>query len=164
VAWYAVRLIVEEEYWYYPVLRYENLKGKDICEKVEPWTMEGSHEGIYLGNGRVAHVSAEEHVKWNTKSKAYPRIDTLKKFLGEPGTELRIVDHCFRQRDPESIVEIAQLIVKNYAELQAYDMLPCRDGYPRIYSLISNNCQHFTNSCVIGHELMTELKSFFQRN
>uniref|UniRef100_A0AC34PZB2 LRAT domain-containing protein n=1 Tax=Panagrolaimus sp. JU765 TaxID=591449 RepID=A0AC34PZB2_9BILA len=219
VLWYAVRLIVDEEYWYYPVVYYQNLENKDICEKKEFLTFEGvenyiektlenikndyfgkkmrfrvrkvpkwfwsdpdkflkkgaqlqrylslgaklvkigSHEGVYLGNGKVAHVSAEDHIKLKRKNTARPRIDTLVKFLGDPRTELRIVDHVFRQRDPKDIVEFAELYVNSYKN---NSMSLCRNGNARIYNLISNNCQHFANYCVTGRESMTELRNMFQ--
>uniref|UniRef100_A0AC34R3T5 LRAT domain-containing protein n=1 Tax=Panagrolaimus sp. JU765 TaxID=591449 RepID=A0AC34R3T5_9BILA len=199
--WYAVRLFVEEEYWNYEVLDYQNVNANCLYERRGFWTFKeakkymeetlenikknnfekklrfrvrkvpelttvagvGSHEGIYLGNGKVAHVSAEDHITLNTKSRAYPRIDTLEKFLGDPGAELRIVDHCFRQRDPESIVGIAQLIVDNYEELQNYDMLPYQDGWLRVYNLLANNCQHFATFCAVGHESMTEAEELIKK-
>uniref|UniRef100_A0AC34R1H9 LRAT domain-containing protein n=1 Tax=Panagrolaimus sp. JU765 TaxID=591449 RepID=A0AC34R1H9_9BILA len=122
----------------------------------------GSHEGVYLGNGDVAHVSAEDHITLNTKDTAYPRIDTLEKFLGDPRTELRIVDHCFRQRNPESIVERAQLFVDAYNSRND-GMSSCPNGNLSIYDLISNNCQHFANYCVTGHESMTEFRNMLSK-
>uniref|UniRef100_A0AC34R360 Uncharacterized protein n=1 Tax=Panagrolaimus sp. JU765 TaxID=591449 RepID=A0AC34R360_9BILA len=51
----------------------------------------GTLEGIYMGNGQVAYTSIDDRFSLDGEPRAYPRIDTLENFLGDPNNELRIV-------------------------------------------------------------------------
>uniref|UniRef100_A0AC34QTQ0 LRAT domain-containing protein n=1 Tax=Panagrolaimus sp. JU765 TaxID=591449 RepID=A0AC34QTQ0_9BILA len=210
VALYAVRWIVDEEYWNFRAIHHENVDSdyvyenrwfitlkkaktyisnrlkdvsednfggqlryrlrmapQDILQNPDKYLRRGthlqrylkgdlfrsigfgSHEGIYLGNGKVAHMSTEKHATLSTISKARPRIDTVEKFLDDPNDELRIVDHCFRERDPMTIVGNARSLVGDFYYIESY---------PPVYNIFRNNCQHFATFCVNGRAMITELK------
>uniref|UniRef100_A0AC34RG62 Uncharacterized protein n=1 Tax=Panagrolaimus sp. JU765 TaxID=591449 RepID=A0AC34RG62_9BILA len=76
-----------------------------------------------------------------------PKINSLETFLHNSDQEVRIVDHCFRQRDPESIAEIARLLVKDY-NLLARDFL--FDGKLKTCNFLPVNPQNFASFCVKG--------------
>ena len=57
---------------------------------------EGNHEGIYLGDGLVAHINTEDKTagligRFWRKQEAHGTIDTLEDFLTDPNDDLRVV-------------------------------------------------------------------------
>uniref|UniRef100_A0AC34RTJ8 Uncharacterized protein n=1 Tax=Panagrolaimus sp. JU765 TaxID=591449 RepID=A0AC34RTJ8_9BILA len=72
-----------------------------------------TQEGIYLGKGKVAFVSADNGADVVEKLESHPKIDTLGNFLGDSAQELKVVDHCFRQFDPKKVVQIIKTLLED---------------------------------------------------
>uniref|UniRef100_A0A7E4VKT1 LRAT domain-containing protein n=1 Tax=Panagrellus redivivus TaxID=6233 RepID=A0A7E4VKT1_PANRE len=112
------------------------------------------HDGIYLGNGRVAHISAP-HTSTNFKRDAGARIDTLEKFA--KGNPIAIVEQYIRHRH--------RLDIANDAERDAKSGL-----WQGEYDVAMRNCQHFAYKCAINVNKMccfdrtnAELLGFFKK-
>uniref|UniRef100_A0A914YT01 LRAT domain-containing protein n=1 Tax=Panagrolaimus superbus TaxID=310955 RepID=A0A914YT01_9BILA len=116
-----------------------------------------SHDGIYLGNGKVAHISGGSSnsasnsssssctcmININDAQEACARIVTLKEFVLSDKQEVRIVVHCFRRKSRTEICEKARELVAE------------RYGYGN-YNILSKNCQHFATLCALGEECLTD--------
>uniref|UniRef100_A0AC34G9X9 LRAT domain-containing protein n=1 Tax=Panagrolaimus sp. ES5 TaxID=591445 RepID=A0AC34G9X9_9BILA len=113
-----------------------------------------SHDGIYLGNAKVAHIGAPSSISGGCSSSSFKtskedkkeacaRIVQFKEFVLSDDEEVRIVVHCFRRKSRFEICEKAkQLVAERY-------------GYGQ-YDLFNKNCQHFVTLCVLGEERRTD--------
>uniref|UniRef100_A0A914ZG81 LRAT domain-containing protein n=1 Tax=Panagrolaimus superbus TaxID=310955 RepID=A0A914ZG81_9BILA len=107
-----------------------------------------NHEGVYIGDGLVAHINTETATAMaktvlSDKREAYARIDTFQKFVSSEDQEVRIIVHCLRRRSRDDIC----LTARRLAE-ERY-----RSGE---YNLLQQNCQHFASYCVLGVEWMSD--------
>ncbi|KAE9549579.1 hypothetical protein FO519_007200 [Halicephalobus sp. NKZ332] len=106
----------------------------------------GNHEGIYLGDGLVAHISIDDRktgmlTRIMRTGQVCGRVDTLEDFMENPNAELRIVAHSYRRRYRDDIVAIARLLANDEYLMGKYNLL-------------TQNCQHFASLCVRGKEIM----------
>uniref|UniRef100_A0A7E4V425 LRAT domain-containing protein n=1 Tax=Panagrellus redivivus TaxID=6233 RepID=A0A7E4V425_PANRE len=127
-------------------------RGDHLQRNMKNVPFRASHEGIYLGNSKVAHVSPNAELGLSEKkTSALPRIDHIDNFIGD-GQELRIVVHAIERRTPSEICQIAnKLVNKHYNK---YD-----------YNLLKNNCQHFAWLCACKtDERMTDYPYIFNPN
>uniref|UniRef100_A0A7E4V431 LRAT domain-containing protein n=1 Tax=Panagrellus redivivus TaxID=6233 RepID=A0A7E4V431_PANRE len=109
-----------------------------------------SHEGIYLGNGEVAHVNPENDTADGVvlllgggKNEALARIDRIERFVRYPEQPVRVVVHCIERHTPEETCEIARRLVD------------ARHG-EKAYHILRQNCQHFASRCAIDDEIMSD--------
>ncbi|KAE9549200.1 hypothetical protein FO519_007595 [Halicephalobus sp. NKZ332] len=107
-----------------------------------------SHEGIYLGDGKVAHINTDNTTAngitvLSEKRKAYAKTDKIEEFVNFPNQEVRIIVHCLRRRSREDICETAKRLVE-----ERY-----REGE---YHFLQQNCQHFASYCALGKEWMSD--------
>jgi len=94
------------------------------------------HDGMYLGNGYVIHLTAPPGVG---KAGACVRIDTLAVFAADRPVTVR---PYAGNHDPDAIIARA--------------MSKLGDGG---YHLIFNNCQHFARWCATGHHVSEQVDS-----
>uniref|UniRef100_A0AC34G4V1 LRAT domain-containing protein n=1 Tax=Panagrolaimus sp. ES5 TaxID=591445 RepID=A0AC34G4V1_9BILA len=166
--WYGVRLIIDEEYRHLEPQRERGVHriGHGIVIKEDFLTREAAseyvsqslqnHDGIYLGNCKVAHIGAPSSISGGCsnsssnfktskedKKEACARIVQFNEFVLSADQEVRIVVHSFRRKSRFEICEIAkQLVAERY-------------GYGQ-YDLFNKNCQHFVTLCVLGEERRTD--------
>ena len=74
--------------------------GDHIQRKLDSSIPFANHEGIYLGNGKVAHINTENVTTdgitvFSEKNDAYARIDKIDKFVSYHDQEIRIVVSVF---------------------------------------------------------------------
>ncbi|UJR09771.1 hypothetical protein I4U23_013998 [Adineta vaga] len=101
-----------------------------------------NHEGIYIGNGRVIHVSGHG----GEKSTSVARVGRLLgDFVSKETDSIRVVVYRIRFQSPDSIVRCAE----DWADSRF------RAGE---YNLLVKNCQHFARLCALGHEECGDLK------
>uniref|UniRef100_A0A7E4VUI8 LRAT domain-containing protein n=1 Tax=Panagrellus redivivus TaxID=6233 RepID=A0A7E4VUI8_PANRE len=100
----------------------------------------GFHDGIYLGDGRVAHLSNGVSNNFSAKREASARIDSLSNFASNKS--LYVVEHCIRRRRPSEIAE----------EAEEHCRVKLWHGE---YDLSQQNCQHFAYMCAAGCERMS---------
>uniref|UniRef100_A0AC34RTL1 LRAT domain-containing protein n=1 Tax=Panagrolaimus sp. JU765 TaxID=591449 RepID=A0AC34RTL1_9BILA len=108
----------------------------------------GNHEGVYMGNGKVAHINNESSTASavtviSEKSEARAIVSSLKYFLVHPDQELRVIVHCFRRKRRQDICSTA------------YDLVRYEYGKGQ-YNVLWKNFQHFASYCVLGEEYMSD--------
>uniref|UniRef100_A0A914DWB5 LRAT domain-containing protein n=1 Tax=Acrobeloides nanus TaxID=290746 RepID=A0A914DWB5_9BILA len=106
----------------------------------------GHHEGIYIGNKEVIHVSSHLDGKDASKCKedACARVGKLvPNFVHSPNDRIQILIYRIRVRTYDQIINEA----KKYAE-NKYGLGE--------YGLLSKNCQHFASLCAIGKERLSD--------
>uniref|UniRef100_A0AC34QXE2 LRAT domain-containing protein n=1 Tax=Panagrolaimus sp. JU765 TaxID=591449 RepID=A0AC34QXE2_9BILA len=115
----------------------------------------GNHEGVYIGNCKIAHINRESETAdvqsiIGDKQEAHARIDKMDSFVTYRDQEIRVIVHCFRRRSREDIVETAKrLAIEGH-----------RHGE---YHLLRQNCQHFAAYCVINLEYMSDKEELIQK-
>jgi Leucine-rich repeat (LRR) protein len=135
----------------------EYLKPLDVVWRRMPMSFGSYHAAIYLGNGRVAHISVPETEEEketnffksvvdkvdiitkisNAKDSSGARIDAWRKFL--KGTKDDLIRHrpVIPFKKPKKIIEhIIKTVLSRYAKGE--------------YDLFEKNCEHFATLCVCG--------------
>ena len=101
----------------------------------------GHHVGIYLGNGKVAHMSGHHAGKTAAKARVGELIPD---FVNDAKSTLQVSVLWVRARTKEQIAHIAE----RYAA----------DGFrEREYNFLVRNCQHFVTLCALGTERLLEI-------
>jgi len=102
-----------------------------------------NHEGIYIGNGKVIHVSGHGGGK---KAAVAREGRLLGDFVSNPGDPIRVLVMRVRFRTPDEIVKQAE----------AYRDQKFRAGE---YDLFTKNCQHFATLCALGVEYSGDVEA-----
>uniref|UniRef100_A0AC34QCF9 LRAT domain-containing protein n=1 Tax=Panagrolaimus sp. JU765 TaxID=591449 RepID=A0AC34QCF9_9BILA len=207
VAYYAVRLIVDEEHRDLPLHRQENVYSDNVVERPTFFTLEaaleyrnekhaqlsdgifegmafrirklpsdcldyphkylflgdhiqrrldaaiplGHHEGVYIGDGKVAHISIAPVISVLPDiNEGRAIITSLEHFLVNLDQELGVVVHCFRRKMGQDICKTVRELVNNQHGREQY----------RVFR---QNCQHFASYCVLGEEYMSDKKGLIEK-
>uniref|UniRef100_A0A914C572 LRAT domain-containing protein n=1 Tax=Acrobeloides nanus TaxID=290746 RepID=A0A914C572_9BILA len=123
------------------------LKPGDHIQTPLPIVDIAHHEGIYLGDGKVIHISVDKlslkHAV-REKGKACARIGRLyPNFTDSLDKDIKVVVYRIRFRTPDEIINCAYEFAKEFY----------REGE---YHLLLKNCQHFASLCAAGREEMTD--------
>jgi len=106
------------------------------------------HDSIYIGKGKVAHVSSSGlKTSLSGTKKACVGL-LLEHFVGKSDKTIQVLIYRVRCRRPEDIVKRAI----------AYTEKNFRDGK---YWLPRRNCQHFVSLCATEYETSDEVKKVF---
>uniref|UniRef100_A0A7E4VUK8 LRAT domain-containing protein n=1 Tax=Panagrellus redivivus TaxID=6233 RepID=A0A7E4VUK8_PANRE len=92
------------------------------------------HDGIYLGNGQVAHYTTNNTVGFfKSKGGSGPGIVTLQEFLN--GEDTLVVSFYLKpSRSSEHVAQVAEFLINNRF-------------WDKQYNLVSRNCQLFAYLC-----------------
>lgn len=99
------------------------------------------HEGIYCGDGEVAHLTGEPFAKSNAR----PQITSISDFLdGASSVELVSYEECMPVNDTLSFCR---------------DTAAAADGEFPAYHLLSNNCEHYCRTAKAGAACSYQVES-----
>ena len=98
------------------------------------------HVGIYLGNGKVAHLSGHGDRKATAKARVG---ELIPHFVLDTKSTLEVVALWVRARTKEQIAQTAE----RFADVSF------REGQ---YNFFFRNCQHFVTLCALGYECLLE--------
>uniref|UniRef100_A0AC35FZH5 LRAT domain-containing protein n=1 Tax=Panagrolaimus sp. PS1159 TaxID=55785 RepID=A0AC35FZH5_9BILA len=135
--------------------------GDHIQRNLDGFLPLASHEGVYIGDGMIAHINTEKSTAMaktilTEKLEAHARIDPFQGFLSPENQEVRIIVHCLRRRSRKDIRAIAHRLADN-------DVIPEERYYSGDYHFTKQNCQHFASYCVLGKQWMTDNDPFFNK-
>lgn len=99
------------------------------------------HVGIYLGNGKVAHMSGHGGGKADGKARIG---DMIPNFVEKASSTVEVIVLWVRARPKEKIASTAE----------RYAAQGFREGE---YNLLFRNCQHFVTLCALGDERGLEI-------
>uniref|UniRef100_A0AC34GA54 LRAT domain-containing protein n=1 Tax=Panagrolaimus sp. ES5 TaxID=591445 RepID=A0AC34GA54_9BILA len=133
--------------------------GDHIQRRLDAFFPFANHEGVYLGERKVAHINTESSTATGItvlteKRLADARVDSFETFGATK--EVRIIVHCIRRQSRDDICETAIRITKG--------KLLEEENYGKgKYNLLLQNCQHFASYCVLGIEWMSDKKQLFEK-